>query len=137
MRLPALEGVIDRRLLVNYRVDPEIAARWLPAPFRPQLVNGFAVAGICLIRLVKLRPVGAPRWAGLTSENAAHRIAVEWPTKTGIARVCSFPDVTAMPPRTSRSAAGSTQVVTTALLFRSTKASMALFESHLAVETAV
>ena len=84
MRLPALEGLIDRRLLVNYRVDPEIAARWLPAPFRPQLVHGFAVAGICLIRLVKLRPVGAPRWAGLTSENAAHRIAVEWPTETGI-----------------------------------------------------
>jgi len=84
MRLPALEGVIDRRLLVNYRVDPEIAARWLPAPFRPQLVNGFVVAGICLIRLVQLRPVGAPRWAGLASENAAHRIAVEWPTETGI-----------------------------------------------------
>jgi hypothetical protein len=84
MRLPALDGVIDRRLLVNYRVDPEIAARWLPAPFRPQLVNGFAVAGICLIRLVQLRPVGAPRWVGLTSENAAHRIAVEWSTETGI-----------------------------------------------------
>jgi hypothetical protein len=84
MRLPALDGVIDRRLLVNYRVDPEVAARWVPAPFRPQLVNGFAVAGICLIRLVELRPAGAPRWVGLTSENAAHRIAVEWSTETGI-----------------------------------------------------
>ena len=84
MRLPALAGVVDRRLLVNYRVDPDIAASWLPAPFRPQLVNGFAVAGICLIRLVQLRAVGMPHWAGLTSENAAHRIAVEWSTDTGI-----------------------------------------------------
>jgi hypothetical protein len=84
MRLPSLDGVIDRRLLVNYRLDPEVAANWLPAPFRPQLVNGYAVAGICLIRLVGLRPTGMPRWAGLTSENAAHRIAVQWPTATGM-----------------------------------------------------
>jgi hypothetical protein len=83
MRLPALEGVIERRLLVNYRVDPEIATGWLPAPFSPRIVNGFAVAGICLIRLSQLRPIGLPRWAGLASENAAHRIAVQWPTDTG------------------------------------------------------
>ena len=35
------------------------------------------VAGICLIRLRALRPRGLPAWIGLTSENAAHRIAVE------------------------------------------------------------
>ena len=52
MRLPNLEGLVERRLLVNYRVDPEVATRLLPSPFRLQLVNGWAVAGICLIRLV-------------------------------------------------------------------------------------
>jgi hypothetical protein len=88
MRLPAVESEIDRRLLVNYRVDPERAAALIPAPFRPQLIDGHAVAGICLIRLRALRPAGLPRWLGLRSENAAHRIAVEWDdgatTRTGV-----------------------------------------------------
>lgn len=83
MRLPNLEGLVERRLLVNYRVDPEIAERLLPAPFRPQLVNGWAVAGICLIRLGQLRPRGLPGVVGVRSENAAHRFAVTWPGADG------------------------------------------------------
>ena len=73
-----MAGDIERRLLVNYRVDPEALTGVLPAQLRPQLVDGLAVAGICLIRLGNLRPRGAPSVLGLTSENAAHRIAVEW-----------------------------------------------------------
>jgi hypothetical protein len=69
-----MSSVIERRLLVNYRVDPAVAAHLLPPPLRPQLVNGWAVAGICLIRLGQLRP----SWAGMRTENAAHRVAVEW-----------------------------------------------------------
>lgn len=88
MALPLLAGEIERRILVNYRVDPAAVAALLPAPFRPQTVNGFAVAGICLIRLGSMRPRLFPTWAGLRSENAAHRIAVEWDapdgTKTGV-----------------------------------------------------
>ena len=84
MRLPGLAGEIERRLLVNYRVDPGVIAPLLPAPFRPQVVNGFAVAGICLIRLGSMRPQGLPPWIGLRSENAAHRVAVEWDTPTGV-----------------------------------------------------
>ena len=78
MRTPNLRGEIERRLLVNYRVDPEIARTHLPAPFRPQIHNGYAVAGICLIRLGSMRPSGLPQAIGLRSENAAHRFAVEW-----------------------------------------------------------
>jgi hypothetical protein len=78
MRQPRLASVIERRLLVNYRADPEVAARLLPAPLRPQRVGGWAVAGICLIRLGRVRPQRAPGRFGLRSENAAHRIAVEW-----------------------------------------------------------
>jgi hypothetical protein len=78
MRIPTICGTIDRRILVNYRVDPAVVAQLLPAPFRPQLVHGHAVAGICLIRLRDIRPRGLPRWMGITSENAAHRFAVEW-----------------------------------------------------------
>jgi Uncharacterized conserved protein (COG2071) len=73
-----MSSVIERRLLVNYRVDPEVAQALLPAPLRPQLVSGWAVAGICLIRLGRLRPSRVPGWAGLRTENAAHRVAVEW-----------------------------------------------------------
>lgn len=78
MRLPAIRGIIERRILVNYRVDPERITALLPPPFEPQVVGGQALAGICLIRLKDVRPVGWPRWLGLSSENAAHRIAVQW-----------------------------------------------------------
>lgn len=76
--LPAIRGLIDRRILVNYRVAPDVLARQLPAPFRPLLVNGSGIAGICLIRLKNVHPTFAPAFLGLSSENMAHRIAVEW-----------------------------------------------------------
>ena len=78
MKLPAIRGTIDRRILANYRIDPNVISAILPPPFRPKLVNGFAIGGICLIRLKAIRPRFFPfRW-GIGSENAAHRIAVEW-----------------------------------------------------------
>lgn len=73
-----MRGRIDRRLLVNYRVDPTVLAAVLPPPFRPKLIRGFGMAGICLIRLNQVRPRGLPAWLGIASENAAHRMAVEW-----------------------------------------------------------
>ena len=81
---PTMRGLIDRRMLVNFRVRPEVAAKLLPAPFRPQLVRGWAMAGICLIRLKDIRPAGFPAACGINSENAAHRIAVEWDTRAAI-----------------------------------------------------
>ena len=78
MRLPNIRATIRRRLLVNFRVDPETMARFLPAPFRPKLHGGHAVAGICLIRLEHVRPGWWPLPGGLASENAAHRVAVVW-----------------------------------------------------------
>lgn len=78
MYIPRLEGMIDRRLLVNYRVEPAYLQRLLPGPFRPKLIHGMGIAGICLIRLKQTRPRALPAAFGLSSENAAHRIAVEW-----------------------------------------------------------
>lgn len=78
MRIPVVRGVIERRLLVNYRVDPAVLATLLPPPFRPKLIHGAGMIGICLIRLKDLRPAFLPRWLGVASENAAHRAAVEW-----------------------------------------------------------
>ena len=83
MHLPVIYGLIRRRLLVNFRVDEEVMRRFLPAPFRPKLHAGYAIAGICLIRLEQIRPAFVPRFCGLTSENAAHRIAVLWDEPSG------------------------------------------------------
>jgi|SRR5579864_691762 len=78
MKIPVIRGLIDRRILVNFRVDAAVLARLLPAPFRPKLVNGMGMAGVCLIRLKDIRPRFLPSFLGISSENAAHRIAVEW-----------------------------------------------------------
>src|SRR5579863_10244070 len=75
---PVMRGIIDRRILVNFRVQPDVIRPLLPPKFHPKLVHGWAIAGICLIRLKHLRPPGFPTALGLNSENAAHRIAVEW-----------------------------------------------------------
>lgn len=69
---------MERRILVNYRVDPEVLRRLLPTPFRPALIHGQGLAGICLIRLGSMRPRRVPATFGFRSENAAHRVAVEW-----------------------------------------------------------
>jgi hypothetical protein len=78
MKIPTLTGLIKRRILVNFRAEPNTVQRLLPEGFRPKLHRGKAVAGICLIRLEHIRPKMAPEFLGLNSENAAHRIAVEW-----------------------------------------------------------
>jgi hypothetical protein len=83
MRLPALQGLIRRRLLINFRADPRVVEKILPAPFSPKLYEGWSLVGICLIRLERIRPAGWPVFLGLSSENAAHRIAVTWSEASG------------------------------------------------------
>jgi hypothetical protein len=78
MRIPRVRGVIRRRILVNFRVDAGVIQELLPSPFRPKLHEGKAIAGICLIRLEHIRPRALPAFLGISSENAAHRIAVTW-----------------------------------------------------------
>lgn len=78
MKIPTIKGTIDRRILINFQVDQDVVAKFLPSPFRPKLVKNKAIVGICLIRLKGIRPKGLPEAVGISSENAAHRIAVEW-----------------------------------------------------------
>ena len=85
MRLPVIEGLIRRRLLVNFAADPAAVSRLLPSPLRPKLAEGRAIVGICLIRLEEVRPRHLPAMLGVSSENAAHRIAVTW-TEGGVER---------------------------------------------------
>ena len=74
---------MPRRVLVNYRVDVDALAAVVPPPFRPATVDGHGIAGICLLRLAGVAPRGVPSGLGMTSENAAHRIAVCWDTPDG------------------------------------------------------
>jgi hypothetical protein len=88
MRLPTIHGYIDRRILVNFTADPDFARKIIPSPFRPKVYKGKAIVGICLIRLKSIKVKGLPDFCGVSSENGAHRIAVEWDeedvTKEGV-----------------------------------------------------
>lgn len=83
MNLPTIQGIIKRRILVNYRAQPDVIQKILPPEFRPKIYKEQAIAGICLIRLEHIRPKYTPEFIGLTSENAAHRIAVLWEDVNG------------------------------------------------------
>lgn len=76
--VPSVKAHLRRRLLVSYRLDPEIARTLVPSPLRPQLIGGQALGGFCVLGLDGIRPRWLSTRVGLRSENAAHRIAVEW-----------------------------------------------------------
>jgi Uncharacterized conserved protein (COG2071) len=88
MKIPTIHGLIDRRILINFMADPKVVEKILPEPFRPKLYKDKAIVGICLIRLKNIKPKGFPDFLGISSENGAHRIAVEWDedgqTKQGV-----------------------------------------------------
>ena len=88
--IDVVRGTIARRLLVNFRVDPEIARHQLPRGFELKLVGGYAMAGICLVRLEHERPFPLPRVLGLSSENAAHRFAVFQIDRDGARHECVY-----------------------------------------------
>jgi hypothetical protein len=73
-----LRAQVRRRLLVSYRINPVVAQSLIPQQFRPQIVDGSAVAGVCMIGLESVRPGWVRPRIGLRTENVAHRIAVEW-----------------------------------------------------------
>lgn len=73
-----LRAQVRRRLLISYRVDPKVAQSLIPEQFRPQIVDGSAVAGVCMIGLQSVRPGWLRPRLGFRTENVAHRIAVEW-----------------------------------------------------------
>src|SRR5687768_4786244 len=45
MRIPTLTGTIKRRLLVNFRADPDVVRTVLPAGFEPKLQDGNSIVG--------------------------------------------------------------------------------------------
>lgn len=78
MKMPVLDGWIDRRILVNYRVSPEVVKALLPSHLEPLVVNGYSSAGICLLRLKNIGVKHSPAFLRINSENAAHRFLVKY-----------------------------------------------------------
>jgi uncharacterized protein YqjF (DUF2071 family) len=81
--MPLIQGVIARRILLNFRADADTVQRLLPAPLQVEQQHGHAIVGVCLIRLENLRPQGIPGPLGLSSENMAHRVAIRYPSSDG------------------------------------------------------
>jgi hypothetical protein len=75
MTVSAIRGRIARRVLINLRIKPEFVQPLLPAQLRPRIIDGWAIGGICLIRLEQLRLPLAPAACGLASENFAVRFS--------------------------------------------------------------
>ena len=78
VRTPVLQGTIEWRVLVVYRLDPAAVLDLIPSPFEAQVVNGFAVGAIALSKLTDVRPTGLPALLGVSGEHAAHLFAVKW-----------------------------------------------------------
>jgi hypothetical protein len=67
MLLDTIHGIIDRRVLLNYHIDPEVLQQVLPPGFRPKVLRGKGIGGVCMIRIRELRPRMLPAWLGLGS----------------------------------------------------------------------
>jgi hypothetical protein len=83
MKLPIIEGIIKRRILINFQLEPDVISKHLPPIFKPKVVQGKSIIGVCLIRLEQIHPKRIPIPLGIFSENAAHRIAVQWNDENG------------------------------------------------------
>jgi len=78
MSRQAVRATIRSRLLVNALVDPDEAARHLPAGVRPHATGDGTIVGCCLVDLAGVRPARMPATVGTSLLAAAHRISVEW-----------------------------------------------------------
>ncbi len=74
---PAIRGVIERRILVNYRLDVGTLEAVLPEPFGGREVgeSGKGIGSICLMRVGDARMSFAPEAFGVSVETATHRIS--------------------------------------------------------------
>lgn len=84
MKMSAIRGRIARRVLVNVRIRPDVLQRILPPMFKPRLIDGWAIGGICFIALEQLRMPFLPTVIGLKSNNSAHRFAVYTTDENGV-----------------------------------------------------
>ena len=78
MKISALTGVMDWRILINFKAELSMLRAYLPAPFVPRMHHGFGMAGICLLNQKNQRIKGLPSVVGLNSYQTLYWIAVSW-----------------------------------------------------------
>lgn len=78
MHTPPLRGRCKWRALFAWKLDPVVARRLVPAPLRPKLVQGHALAAVDTMGLQGLRPRMVPGPLGLSLGLCSHLIAAEW-----------------------------------------------------------
>jgi hypothetical protein len=76
MRLPTIQGVYSQAQPRQLSHRPQIMQRHLPSRYQAQVHDGFAVAGICLIRLEHIRPKLMPGIIG----SVAKTPHIVWPS---------------------------------------------------------
>ncbi len=76
---PTIRGFVERRLLVNYRVDLETLDKALPAPFRAREVGDTreGMGSVCFTQVEDARPSLFPSGMGTTVEAVTHRVSAE------------------------------------------------------------
>lgn len=79
-----ISGIIDHRILLNFRIDPDVIQAQIPSDFKPKIVKGYAIAGVCQVSLSSMAPLGIPRIIQTSSHNIAHRVAVDTPDGEGV-----------------------------------------------------
>lgn len=86
---PGVRGVVERRMLVNYRVDLGKLDAALPGPFRGREVGetGKGIGTVCLTRVENARPKLAPERAGMSVRSVTHRVPAEI---EGEGRFCAY-----------------------------------------------
>jgi len=90
MRLPTIQGVIRRRILVNFRADPGVIQSQLPARFRPKLqeVRPWSVYASSALSICAPDDAGSRRFS---SENAATASLCSGTTsKASLAKACLY-----------------------------------------------
>jgi hypothetical protein len=78
MKISALTGMMDWRILINFKTELKMLREYLPAPFEPRNHLGFGMAGVCLLNQRNQRIKGLPSALGLHSYQALYWIAVNW-----------------------------------------------------------
>jgi len=73
-----ITGVIARRVMLNYRIDQDVAREILPSSFSPQLFHRYAIGGLCLMQFADIEGNFLPVWMGPNTDAVSYRIAVTW-----------------------------------------------------------
>lgn len=78
MKRLTVEGSIDWKIFINFKVELSVLRNYLPSPFIPQSVRGYGMSSIVLTKHKHLRSAGLSSTLGMRPMTAHHQIAVSW-----------------------------------------------------------